>query len=444
MDPISFSYFLGAAGAGGVPIEGFTFIDSTRTSPGVSLQLSIDNSGNTYVNTPERYFKVSNASLIWQKSMPGIMADYSGTISKIGVSPNGTYLAIVGTGGSLGVFSTGAELTIVKINPSDGTALQAYCNSSNLPNPYPYANDVLVDDDGICDLVGAHYRVFDAPYLEWVIFGCNLTTNSTYSNGYKGSTYFDSWYTASGRGIYRLVAGVNAANGTPGYGNLTLFSRGSASPFWTKDYIINNNSQTNTSINSAAIDGVGDGYAAFSGPLGSNYILKVANSDGSPIFLREISAPGQDSRPGITRTLSIGSNRICFAGNVAIGGVSRYFIAAIDTSGTILWSKQIIRNGVSLNSNSLAYAPTFDRIAVGINLGSSGPENGKGACIYLPADGSASGVAGEFTVSDFPLTIASSVDSVSTTNATFYNIYSSRLPSSTTVSTSAITSVISI
>ena len=171
---------LGSGGSGTVQPVAYEFrlqSTSATNSDGQTLtpiRVIADDQGNVYGVTKFEYFKVSKfGNLAWVKNIP---SEYQTQLEitthdlvNIAISPNGGYLAICGDGGDLGGTSYGSEIILSHINVNTGDSIKHYkVKDDTVSTRYAEKKDIVIDDDGICNVVGDLYGLGGAPYNEYL------------------------------------------------------------------------------------------------------------------------------------------------------------------------------------------------------------------------------------------------------------------------------------
>ena len=244
---LSYSPLSSSGGGGGstfpqpIAYDFYTsFTDDKRVGEVVA-----DDSGNVYGITDDAIFKVSsNGTFGWAKSIPTTYfsnnIDNAG-LKNISVSPNGTYLVVGGNGGPEGYSGYGSQIVVCHINTSNGDVIDYYF-AEDTSNPLnvrmPNLMDMIVTNDGICNVCGNLYRIFDAPYQEFCRILINLPNGTVSAFGETDGTYQETWDRINTNGTHVIMGGLDSHNVQPGYQtyNWTKLDHSSNTVVWSKTW----------------------------------------------------------------------------------------------------------------------------------------------------------------------------------------------------------------
>lgn len=246
---------LGSGGSGTIQPVAYEFrfqSTSATNSDGQTLtpvRVIADDQGNVYGVTKFEYFKVSKfGNLAWVKDIP---SEYQTNASitthdlvNIAISPNGGYLAICGDGGDVGggSGSYGSEIILSHINVNTGDSIKHYKVKDDTVAEsarFASAKDIVIDDDGICNVVGDLYHVGGSPFNEFCRLIVDLSAGTvTAAHGQTDGQYMENWFNVASNGSKVIMGGLDVNNAQAAHQcyNWSMFDYNSTTLDWSKTW----------------------------------------------------------------------------------------------------------------------------------------------------------------------------------------------------------------
>ena len=436
---------LGSGGSGTIQPVAYEFrLQSTLTtnSDGQSLipaKVIADDQGNVYGVTKFEYFKVSKfGNLAWVKNIPSAYS--SGNVSygldNIAISPNGGYLVICGDGGDAGYDSTagssgtggtgeyyGSEIIASHINVNSGDPIKHYkVKDGTVPQEFRIgqAQEVVVDDDGICNVVGNLYRIFDDPYNEFcrLVIDLNAGTIIT-AVGDTNGRYMEGWKNVASNGSKIIMGGLDAQNVQAGFQtyNWSLFEYNTSTVEWTKTWQSNNGNGVMGEGVCITDDGVPRIFAGYRDvPLAHNGILEIDSTTGTPNQYTKIHFAVNDFDDVTFNHLTTDGTNIYFAANTyntIFADKQIYIIGCIDiATKTSQWTNYITRTSSdSCVISRIRYNPGTDKLDISGNTTPANDGTHTAFILELPKDGSGTGKYGSYTYASTSLNASTATSS---------------------------------
>ena len=411
---------LGSGGSGTVQPVAYEFrlqSTSATNSDGQTLtpiRVIADDQGNVYGVTKFEYFKVSKfGNLAWVKNIP---SEYQTQLEitthdlvNIAISPNGGYLAICGDGGDLGGSSYGSEIILSHINVNTGDSIKHYkVKDDTVSTRYAAAKDIVIDDDGICNVVGDLYGLGGAPYNEFCRLVVDLSAGTvTAAHGQTDGQYMEMWYNVASNGSKVIMGGLDVNNGQSAHQcyNWSMFDYNSTTLDWSKTWQSNNGNGVRGDGVCITNDATPKIFAGYSDdPLQQHGIMQLSASDGSPTQYVKLHYGVNDFDDVNIELLDTDGTNIYYAGwTTAITGGSQitYLIGCMDIATmTTQWTNTLTRtSNETCAIHKIRYNPGTDKIDISGNTSASIDGTNTGFILELPKDGSGTGQYGSYTYS---------------------------------------------
>lgn len=413
MDPLTIKCLFGAAGSGNQWPSGFFGFEVYDSSSSITAggRYQSDGLGNVYGYLGRNILKVNpGGTIAWQRTCPGIFTlAASNQINNIAVSQNGTYVVLVGRGGTAVYSDLGSEAVISRINPSTGEVSVTHTSISSLTNRTAQFVDVVVDDNGICNAVGDHYRVLNAPYSDFLRFCVDLSTNDIKVNeGSTGGTYSEQFFDVDQNDTYTIMGGIDISRPQSGYQqyNWSLFGKSNSTRSFSNSYQSNGgNGVYGQGVTIDSSNNIFVGYGILtSGSTIERGILKF-NTSGTILERKSIYIS------------SVGDINITYVTNddinVYVTGVdstySQTIIFCLDISTLSLqWSRRIYSNSSNIRPLKLRYNVGTNKLDLSVTKSVAGYST----YLSLPVDGTGTGTYGDYIYENYALNIASTPASV--------------------------------
>ena len=365
-----------------------------------------DTSGNVYGINQRTYFKVaSNGSLQWQKDLPSVYGTtLNRGLTRIGVSPNGTYLVICGSGGDEGSPGYGQSVIVSHINTSTGESIkhyETYDSSVAQGNRWGVASDVIVSDDGKCNVCGYLYRIGDAPYHEFLRVLIDLNTQTfTSSIGDTNGTYFEMWTKINANDTHIIMGGQDSQNVQPGFQtfNWTKMARDSDNVVWSKTW--QSNSGNGVRGEGVCILNTGTVYAGYGhDPAQEHGIVELNSTTGNIDSSVKIHVGANDFDDINFQILDTDQTNIYFAAYTYDSGVYVSLVGSYNfTNQSINWARTLKRTTTDrCIIKSLKYNASREELDIsGTTNEEKNQMEDKSFFLSLPADGSGIGSYGSY------------------------------------------------
>ena len=386
--------------------NGYEFFHSSSLNDAIRAVVVRDNAGNIYGINKSTYFKVgSNGSLAWQKDLPSVYGTTtSAGLTTIAVSPNGSYLVICGNGGTEGFTGYGQSAIVSHINTSTGDSIKHYLSTDQSvaqANRWGSPKDVIVSDDGKCNVCGDHYRVSGNPFNEFLRILIDLNTQIMSSIGDTDGTYMETWQKINDNATHIVMGGLDVQNVQAGYQtyNWTKMERDTENIAWSKTWQSNyGNGVRGNGVciidNGTVFAGYKDDTALESG------IVAFSSLNGDINNSVKIHKGANDFDDLNFEILDTDSNgKVYFVATEYGSGVANWIIGAYDyTNQSLAWARTLKRTTTATCFiASLKYNAAREELDIsGRSVEIENEMNDRSFFLSLPADGSGIGSYGSY------------------------------------------------
>ena len=403
------------------------------------VKITSDDEGNVYGVTKLSYFKISKyGNVVFVKEIPGgfntgQLVVYG--LSDIAVSPNGSYVVICGTGGDTGYDSTqnangtggtgeyyGSEIIAFDIDRNTGSANKYYkVKDDTVPQAFRMCNakGITVDDDGICNVVGDLYRIFDAPYNEFCRLVIDLVNQTIVTAlGDTNGTYMEGWKDVASNGNKIIMGGLDSQNVQAGYQthNWSLFDHDTGTADWTKTWQSNSGNGVmggGVCITDGGVPRIFAGYRDV--PLQEYGIIEIDSTTGTPNQYTRIHYTANDYDDITITDLTTDGTNVYFVGwtTAVTIGVQTYLIGCMDiATKTAQWANTLTRtSSETCWISKLKYNPGTGKLTVSGNTTPSNDGTHTAFVLEFPTDGSGAGNYGSYVYSVIGINSSNSTSS---------------------------------
>lgn len=405
MDPISIQLLTAAGGrASGDRIFGFQVTDTSATGS-VALWAQATADGTIYGATNKNIFKVKNyGPLAWQTARPAFYATQTDSkLTNIAVSQNGQYVIVGGNGGALGSSGSSLEAGITRINPASGAPIRTFKSRPSTVDSSADVKDIVVNNNGICNAVGAHRGSSNGPMQEYLRLCVDFQQNAILVNhGSTGGTYMEQWYDVDQNDTTVAMCGLDGQRPQVAYQqyNWSAYGISDATSLHARTY--QTSGANGVFGQGVAVDPVNSTiYAGYRNYLGYGGIMHIS-SNGTISNRRRIYRQSQgDYLP--MKVATDGVNIYLAATNYQTN-----IIAAISVAtGATVWSNLISHYSGSVYVSKLRYNAGTNSLDTTLVPGQAGVS----AYFSLPVDGSMTGTYGQYTYSPVSIVNTSASES---------------------------------